>query len=124
MCTPGGFHSFEHRWALADAFDWQLTIGKTRVEEYTRTLSKRLKDGLKSMAHVRLLTPVEVSLSSGINIFTVNGQDPEETVKRLLAKNITASVTPYRALYARLTPSLVNNEAEVDEVLKAVETIV
>lgn len=124
MCTPGGFHSFEHRWALADAFEWQLTIGKARVEEYTRTLSKRLKEGLKSLAHVNLLTPMDESLSSGINIFTVNGQEPEETVKRLLAKNITASVTPYRALYARLTPSIVNNESEVDEVLKAVETII
>jgi len=123
LCTPGGFHSFEHRWALADAFRWQLTIGKARVESYTHDLSKRLKDGLKAMSHIRLLTPMDESLSSGINIFVVDGQDPEETVKRLLAKNITASVTPYKAIYGRLTPSLVNNEAEVDEVLKALETI-
>lgn len=122
-CTPGGFHSFEHRWALADAFQWQLTIGKARVEERTHTLSKQLKEGMKAMNHIQLLTPLDESLSSGINCFTVKGQDPEETVKRLLAKNITASVTPYRAIYARLTPSIVNNEAEVGEVLKTLEGI-
>ena len=123
LCTPGGFHSFEHRWSLADAFQWQLTIGKSRVEERTHALSKRLKEGLKSMAHIQLLTPIDESLSAGINCFLVKGQSAEETVKRLLAKNITASVTPYKAIYARLTPSIVNNELEVDEVIKALEGI-
>lgn len=123
LCTPGGFHSFEHRWALADAFNWQLTIGKKRVEERTHALSKRLKDGLKAMSHIKLLTPTVETISSGINCFTVEGQSAEETVKRLMAKNITASVTPYRALYPRLTPSIVNTEAEVDETLKVLEGI-
>jgi selenocysteine lyase/cysteine desulfurase len=123
LCTPGGFHSFEHRWALADAFKWQLTIGKSRVEERTHALSKRLKEGMKAMAHINLLTPMDEALSSGINCFLVKDQNPEETIKRLLAKNITASVTPYKAIYARLTPSIVNNEAEVDAVLKALEGI-
>jgi len=123
LCTPGGFHSFEHRWALAEAFQWQLTIGKKRVEDRTHALGTRLKEGLKAMAHVKLLTPMDESLSSGINCFLVDGQEADETVKRLLAKNITASVTPYRALYVRLTPSIVNNEQEVDEALKAIEGI-
>jgi isopenicillin-N epimerase len=30
--TPGGFHSFEHRWALAEAFRLHMRIGKARVE--------------------------------------------------------------------------------------------
>jgi len=123
LCTPGGFHSFEHRWALADAFDWQITIGKERVEQYTHSLSNRLKIGMKAISHINLLTPLDQSVSSGIDVFTVNGQEPEETVKRLLAKNITSSVTPYRTIYARLTPSIVNNEKEVDVVLKALEEI-
>jgi selenocysteine lyase/cysteine desulfurase len=29
--TPGGFHSFEHRWALTDAFEFHQAIGKDRV---------------------------------------------------------------------------------------------
>ena len=31
--TPGGYHSFEHRWALAEAFDWQATLGRAAVAE-------------------------------------------------------------------------------------------
>ena len=33
--TPGGYHSFEHRWALAEAFRFHLDIGKDRVAERT-----------------------------------------------------------------------------------------
>src|SRR5512133_580443 len=29
--TPGGFHTFEHRWALADAFDFRRRIGRGRT---------------------------------------------------------------------------------------------
>src|SRR5262249_25834502 len=29
--TPGGFHSFEHRWALEPAFRFHLALGKARV---------------------------------------------------------------------------------------------
>jgi selenocysteine lyase/cysteine desulfurase len=34
--TPGGFHSFEHRWALREAFDLHLQIGRPRIAERTR----------------------------------------------------------------------------------------
>ena len=45
--TPGGYHSFEHRWALADAFAFQRAIGKHRVAERVSTaLARRLKAGL------------------------------------------------------------------------------
>ena len=30
--TPGGYHSFEHRWALGEAFRFHLAIGKQRVD--------------------------------------------------------------------------------------------
>ena len=44
--TPGGYKAFEHRWAVADAFTFQLMIGKDRVAARTRELATRLKDGL------------------------------------------------------------------------------
>src|SRR5690606_5756802 len=31
--SPGGFHSFEHRWALKEAFNFHLSIGKQRVQD-------------------------------------------------------------------------------------------
>ena len=30
--TPGGYHSFEHRWAVDQAFDLHMTLGKANVQ--------------------------------------------------------------------------------------------
>ena len=48
--TPGGFHAFEYRRALAEAFDFQRTIGMEPVAKRTRELARRLKDGLAEIA--------------------------------------------------------------------------
>src|SRR5215210_6717739 len=55
--TPGGFHSFEHRWALSAAFGFHDTIGRTRVAGRTRALASQLKDGLAGLPSVTLRTP-------------------------------------------------------------------
>ena len=44
--TPGGYHSFEHRWALADAFKLHAKIGPERIQARIHALATRLKDGL------------------------------------------------------------------------------
>src|SRR5918998_994161 len=50
--TPGGFHSFEHRWALGEAFRFHQTIGKARIAERIHALNDQCKDGLAKMRHV------------------------------------------------------------------------
>lgn len=121
--TPGGFHSFEYRWALNEAFDFHMKIGKEKVEQRTHQLSTRLKEGLSTIPHVTLHTPISSQLSSGINCFEVEGLSPTEVVERLYRKNIVASTSPYRVSYARLTPCLINTEDEVDACIEAVENI-
>lgn len=121
--SPGGFHSFEHRWALPAAFDFQLSIGKARVEERSHQLSTRLKEGLSKMGHIKLKTPTDTAVSAGINCFEVDGVAADVVVKKLLEKGIIASTTPYKTVYARLTPSIVNSEEEVDRALAAIEQI-
>jgi selenocysteine lyase/cysteine desulfurase len=123
MVAPGGFHSFEHRWAQNTGFQFQMNIGKKRVEERTHQLSTLLKRGLKEMKHITLHTPVDNQLSAGINCFEVDGIVPDEVVKKLLAKNITASSSPYRPSYVRLTPSIINNEEEVNICLKEISNL-
>src|SRR3954468_10635604 len=76
-CTPGGYHSFEHRWALADAFRW---LGRAEVSERIRTLATRLKDGLAGLPHVTLVTPRDPAVSAGIVCFDVDGQSAQESV--------------------------------------------
>ncbi len=120
LFSPGGFHSFEHRWALNAAFDLHMTIGKPRVQQRIHALNRRIKEGLAPMSHVRLHTPMSESLSAGIVCFDVNGMTPEQVVERLAAKKIVASESPYDPSCARLAGSLLVNEAQVDTAIKAV----
>jgi len=123
MMTPGGFHSFEHRWALGEAFNFHLKIGKEPVAARIHELNRQCKEGLASMKHVTLHTPRAENASSGIITFEVKGMQPDAVVKRLHEKRIVASTTPYATSYARLAPGLLNSPAEVDQVLAEIRTL-
>lgn len=123
LCTPGGYHAFDHRWALNEAFDFHMKIGKKEIEDRTHQLSLMLKEALNEMNHVTLHTPVSEELSAGINCFEVNGLTPSEVVEKLHQKHIIASTSPYRTSYARLTPCIINTVEEVEICIKAIENI-
>jgi selenocysteine lyase/cysteine desulfurase len=121
--TPGGFHSFEHRWALAQAFDLHRRLGRTRVSARIHALNRQLKDGLAVMAHIRLRTPVDENVSAGLVCFEVAGLSPQQVVDRLHAGRIIATVTPYATSYARLAAGLMNSPEEVDRVLASIRAL-
>ena len=122
--TPGGFHSFEHRWALTDAFAWHERLGRGRVAEHTHGLARRLKEGLAEIRGVRLVTPLDETLSAGLVCFEVDAMPARDAVDRLLAEHrVVASVTPYATEYVRLGPSLANTEGDVDQTLEAVRAL-
>jgi isopenicillin-N epimerase len=121
--TPGGFHSFEHRWALAEAFRFHQRIGKARVAVRTHALNRRFKSGLAAMRHVISHTPQSDALSAGLVCFEVRGVPPEQVVDRLLARRIVATVTPYSPAYARVAPSILNTPAEIDRALRAIRAL-
>lgn len=121
--TPGGFKSFEYQWALAEAFKYHEQIGRRRVQERIHSLAGQLKEGLQSMDHVTLYTPMAKNLSSGIVCFDVNGMSPNDVVEALLRQKIVASTTPYSLSHARLTPGIYNTPEEMDAVLRAVRGI-
>jgi isopenicillin-N epimerase len=121
--TPGGFHSFEHRWALAEAFRLHGRVGKARVAARIHVLNRRLKDGLASMSHVTLLTPRSAALSAGIVVFSVDRLSPNAVVSALARRRIVATVTPYTPSHPRLAPGLMNTPAEVDRVLSAIRAL-
>ena len=118
LMTPGGFHSFEHRWALAEAFRFHGRIGKRRVAARIHALNRRLKAGLAEMGHVTLLTPRADALSAGIVVFSVDRLSPAAVVAALRRRRIVATVTPYAPPHARLAPGLLNTPAEVDRVAR------
>jgi isopenicillin-N epimerase len=121
--TPGGFHSFEHRWALGEAFRFHLGLGKANVEAHIHMLARRLKKGLAQMEHVTLKTPLADSLSAGIVCFMVDGMSASGVVTALRQRRIIATTTPYSPSYARLAPGLVNTPSEVDKVLEAIQSL-
>ncbi len=123
IMTPGGFHSFEHRWALAEAFRFHQAIGKSRVAERIHALNDRMKDGLTRMAHVTLRTPRSRELSAGIVCFEVEGWKPDRVVEHLRTRRIMASVTPYATKYVRLAPSLLTSSDEVEKTLEEIRAI-
>lgn len=121
--TPGGFHAYEHQWAMAAAFGMHAAMGRERVAARIRALNDRLKAGMAQIPGVRIRTPMDGALSAGLVCFEVEGLPAERTVARLLQKRIVASVSPYATAYARLAPSLVNSEQEVDEAIGALQSI-
>ena len=121
--TPGGYHSFEHRWALAEAFRFHLAIGRDLIAERTHTQATRLKEGLAEVSGVRMVTPMDDDLSSGIVCVELAGRNPFEVVEALDRQRISASVTPYREPYVRLGPSIVTDPDQVDSAIEAVAAL-
>jgi isopenicillin-N epimerase len=115
--TPGGFHSFEHWWALPAAFEFHKQIGKTRVAERIHALNDQAKEELAKMPKVKLYTPRGNKLSAGLICFDVEGMKPETVVHKLLEKRIIASVSPYGIAYARIAPSRLNTPKEIETTL-------
>jgi len=123
IMTPGGFHSFEHRWALGEAFRFHLGIGKPRVTERIHGLNDQLKDGLAAMPGVLLHTPRSRDLSAGIVCFEVEGHTPHQAVRDLRHRGIVASVTPYATQYVRLAPGLLTLPEDVEKTLQGVRSL-
>jgi selenocysteine lyase/cysteine desulfurase len=121
--TPGGYHSFEHRWALAEAFAFHRAIGKARVRARVHALARRLKDGLADMNHVTLRTPLSQRLSAGLVCFDVRGLAAREAVERLARRQVVATATPYATQHVRLGPGLYTSDEDVDAALRAVRAL-
>lgn len=121
--TPGGFHSFEHRWALDEAFTLHQAIGKAKVTQRIYDLNQQLKQGLAAMPHVTLHTPISQDLSAGIVCFEVAGIAPRTVVEKLRQRGIVGSVTPYATQYARLAPSLLNSPREIENTLVEIRNL-
>jgi selenocysteine lyase/cysteine desulfurase len=118
--TPGGFHAFEHRWALAQAFEFHEAIGKRQVAQRIHALAAHLIEGLDKMDHVSLRTPTDPALSAGIVTFEVDGQGTWEVLGHLEQAGIIGSTTPEDDPIPRLSPGLLNDHDEIDKVLESV----
>ena len=117
------FHNSTTAWSLPEAFGLHMALGKDRVEARTRELGKQLKEGLQKIAGVRLVTPMDPQMSSGIVSFDVDGQEPRAVTRRLRDQKIITSTAPYAKPYVRLTPSIRNTPKEIDIALRALSAL-
>ena len=121
--SPGGFKAYEHQWAMPEAFEFHQRIGRKRIADRIAALNTQCKEGLAKIPQVKLLTPKDPALSAGLIAFEVEGQSASETMHKLHARKVVASTSPYKISKARLAPSLVNDEREVEAALRAVREI-
>ena len=121
--TPGGFHSFEHRWALAQAFRFHQRIGKQRIESRIERFSTRIKDRLIGTPGIRIITPLRPELSAGLVCFEVAGRSPAGAVAALRERGIVATQTPYNPSYVRLGPGIYNTPGEIERAMSAVSRL-
>jgi selenocysteine lyase/cysteine desulfurase len=122
--TPGGYKAFEHRWAVTEAFEFHESIGRDRVAARSRELATQLKDGLSDVPGVRVVTPSDPQLSSGLVCCELAGLHAGEAVEQLHRDHgIVASVTPYRDLYIRFGTSIVTTPEQVDQAVAAVAAL-
>ena len=120
LATPGGYHSFEHRWALGEAFDFHQAIGRDAVTERIRSQATQLKEGLAEVGGVDVVTPASPDASAGIVCVDVEGSGPADVLGRLREAGFSASVTPYRESYVRFGPGIVTTPEQVDALVEAV----
>lgn len=121
--TPGGFHSFEHRWALAEAFEFHQRLGKTRVAARVHELALHLKEELARMPNVALHTPMAEALSSGLVCFDLTNMTSDDAAEALWERRVVASVAPYERRHLRFAPGITTSHRDVERGLAEVRRL-
>ena len=118
--SPGGFLAFEYLWSLKSAFDFHLTIGREKIAKRSKHFASEIKKALLDMPHIRSYTPLDEELSSGVVCFDIEGFAPGQVVEILRYHGFAATQTPYAKVTSRLTPSILNTQNEVLQVIEAI----
>ncbi|MCY1447368.1 Isopenicillin N epimerase [compost metagenome] len=118
IMTPGGYHAFEHRWALGKAFELHLQLGKADVQARIHQLNDYLKARLGEHKAIELVTPLSREHSAGFTFFRIKDRDPDAIAAYLNAQRIVVDAV-HRDVgpVIRMAPSLLNNEQEIDRTL-------
>lgn len=110
--------------ALGEAVDFQMTVGKARIERRIRSLATYLKEGLTQIPGVRLHTSMDPQLSGGLTAFSMEGVDPELLVNylreryNLVIRTIGNEARGTRG--ARVSTHIFVSQKDVDTVLEGV----
>ncbi|MFJ2482027.1 aminotransferase class V-fold PLP-dependent enzyme [Pseudomonas sp. NPDC087598] len=113
--SPGGYHAFEHRWALSEAFKLHLQLGKAEVQARIHQLNTYLKRRLQEHPQIELVTPLSPALSAGFTFFRVKDRDCDKIAAYLMKNRVVVdAVDRDVGPVVRTAPGLLNTEAEID----------
>lgn len=113
--TPGGYHSFEHRWALDEAFKLHLELGKAEVQNRIHTLNTYAKNRLLEHSSIELVTPRSAELSAGFTFFRIKDRDCDQVATQLMADRVVCDAVERDAgPVIRIAPGLLNNENQIE----------
>lgn len=112
--TPGGYHTFEHRWAADEAFKLHLQLGKAPVQARIHALNTELKNQLLAHPQIELVTPRSPELSAGFTFFRVKGQDSDAVAAYMMKNRVVIDAVDRDAgPVIRTAPGLLNSPDEI-----------
>ena len=119
------------------AMDFHNTIGRDRIEERCRQLSNHVRKRAEEISSLKLLTPADRELSSGIVSYSVDGPRNGEIVGQL-SKERNIALKPAQGTYAdgpnaedmrmnhnaiRISTHIFNDESDVDRAMDALKDV-
>ncbi|WWF47617.1 aminotransferase class V-fold PLP-dependent enzyme [Pseudomonas trivialis] len=117
--TPGGYHAFEHRWAVDEAFKLHLQLGKAQVQAHIHELNTELKTRLLAHPQIELVTPRSPALSAGFTFFRVKGQDSDAVAAYLMKNRVVVDAVERDAgPVVRTSPGLLNSTDEIQRFMR------
>ena len=121
----GGQRNVPSVLGMAAAMDFQETVGKQNIEARVRSLSARLRKGLKDIPGVKMWTSEDPRFSAGLTAFTVANVPMENVVKAIYGYNRVwiRTMTTGGLNAVRASTHLYNMPDEVDKLLDAVSYV-
>ncbi|NER60075.1 aminotransferase class V-fold PLP-dependent enzyme, partial [Pseudomonas sp. MAFF212428] len=118
IMTPGGYHAFEHRWALGKAFELHLQLGKADVQARIHQLNDALKQRLREHKAIELVTPLSREHSAGFTFLRIKHRDPDAVAAYLVQNGVMVdAVSRDVGPVIRFAPSLLNDEQQIDRAM-------
>jgi selenocysteine lyase/cysteine desulfurase len=108
-------------WGLRAAIKFIDSIGIDRIAQWDGMLTKRLRDGLATMPHVRVVSPADPRFAAGITTFGIVGKNGRELQDALWARKIR--VRSQGDPGVRLSAHLYVSPADIDRVLEVVSSL-
>jgi selenocysteine lyase/cysteine desulfurase len=122
--SPGGFLAYEYFLAVRQAVELHRAIGRAKIATRIAELNGAFRQGAAGIPGITLHTPREPELSGGLTSFEVKGLAAEEVAKRLAAKRVRTSSSPYKVSYARVSAGVMNSPEDVETGLRELRALV